>query len=75
MKNILIVCLGYYGRGTTIAEAYDNVKKAGAASNQSAVLMIGKTELNFIDIMHVEGEMLASISFTKLSHLKCAKIH
>lgn len=70
MKRFLIVTLGYYGRGATVAEAFENVKKAGADLRAVAVLQVGKTELVFRDIMHVEGEVDWAVRVPRLSCLR-----
>ena len=73
MKNILLIALGYYGRGSTVTEAYTNIKKAGCPSDSVVVMQVGSTELKFIDMMTVEGHVAFAMKFPKLSCLKGAE--
>lgn len=51
--NILVVTMGYYGRGSTVEEAAVRCHKAGSPLAYKAVVIIVNTEIKFIDAMSV----------------------
>lgn len=53
LKNILVVALGYFGRGSTVEEAARNCLKAGAVKTDCVSVIIASNEIEFVDAFTV----------------------
>ena len=74
MKNILVIALGYFGRGSSVKEAAQNCLKAGARKTDAVTVVIANCEMTFISIYNIEYEKSEGLFITNFVCKKLSSI-